>query len=189
VPTGQPTLGRLNSAVSCLNNRAHYTRRADGGGQRCYRLSWRIARSRWGGRPPTASMCHGAGCRDPAEGAARDEHYHDRTGHRQDGLFAKGKFCLTRRGELLLPQCRGRSGADRAGLEVGSIVPRGSRPLGVGHEAAAVDGSPAAGRPSNSATAVGQGLSVASAGHSCARQPIRTPGRSAGRRGGEPPCR
>jgi hypothetical protein len=24
VPTGQPTLGRLNSAASCLSNRAHY---------------------------------------------------------------------------------------------------------------------------------------------------------------------
>jgi hypothetical protein len=26
MPTGQPTLGRLNSAASCLNIRAHYTR-------------------------------------------------------------------------------------------------------------------------------------------------------------------
>jgi transposase len=25
VPIGQPTLGRLNSAASCLNNRPHYT--------------------------------------------------------------------------------------------------------------------------------------------------------------------
>ena len=25
MPTGQPTLGRLNSAVRCLNNRPHYT--------------------------------------------------------------------------------------------------------------------------------------------------------------------
>jgi hypothetical protein len=27
MPTGQPTLGRLNSAVRCLNNRPHYNRR------------------------------------------------------------------------------------------------------------------------------------------------------------------
>jgi len=26
VPVGQPTLGRLNSAASCLNNRPHYSR-------------------------------------------------------------------------------------------------------------------------------------------------------------------
>src|SRR3954453_6893539 len=38
----------------------------------------------------------------------------------------------------------------------GGAVPRGSRPLGVDHEAAAMDDSAAAGRPSGCTAAVGQ---------------------------------
>jgi hypothetical protein len=66
----------------------------------------------------------------------------------KNGLFAKGKFCLIRRGKLVLPRCRARLGADSLLPEAGGAVPRGSRPLGVGHEAAAMDGPAAAGRPS-----------------------------------------
>jgi len=126
---------------------------------------------------------------EPAKGAVRDEHYHDRAGYRQDGLFAKDKFCLIRRGQLVLPQRGARSGADRALPDAGSAVPKGSRPFGVDHEAAAVGGSPAAGRPSDGATAVGQGLSVASAGDHRAHRPACCSGHSAGRRGGEPSCK
>ena len=122
-------------------------------------------------------------------GAIRHGDYNDRPGSGQDGLFAKDKFCLIRRGQLVLAQRRARSGSDRALPDAGAAVPRGSRPLGAGHEAAAVDRAPAAGRPSNGATAVGQGLSVASAGHRRARRPACSSGRSVGRRGGEPSCK
>jgi hypothetical protein len=41
---------------------------------------------------------------------------------------------------LILPKRQVRLGADRALPEAGGTIPRGSRPFGVGHEAAAVDG-------------------------------------------------
>jgi hypothetical protein len=141
-----------------------------------------------GGRPQ-ASMYQNPGRWKQTGRTVRDERYHDRFGHGKDGLFAKDKFCLIRRGQLVLPQRGARSGADRALPDAGSAVPKGSRPFGVDHEAAAVGGSPAAGRPSDGATAVGQGLSVASAGDHRAHRPACCSGHSAGRRGGEPSCK
>ena len=73
-------------------------------------------------------------------GAIRHGGCDDRPRSGQDGLFAKGKFCLIRRGQSVLVQRRARTGSDRALPDAGASVPRGSRPLGVGHEAAAVDG-------------------------------------------------
>ena len=124
-------------------------------------------------------------CDDHESGRRPDADYHHRSRHRQDGLFAKDKFCLIRRGRLVLAQRRARSGSDRALPGAGAAILRGSCPLGAGHEAAAVDSPPAAGRPSGGAAAVGQGLSAASAGP-C--RPARTPGHSAGGRRGGPSC-
>lgn len=123
------------------------------------------------------------------EEATHHGDYHDRPGHRQDGLFAKGKFCLIRQGRVALPQRRVRLEADRTLPEVGGIVPRGFCLLGVSHEAAAVDGSAAVGRPCGGATAVGQSLSAASTGHRRARRRAHAVGRSVGRHRGEPPCK
>ena len=148
------------------------------------RRPWRVQ----GGRPPDGISVPRCGLSRPAEGAARDERHHDRPGHRQDGLFTNGNFCLTRRGQLVLPQYRARSGADRERLEAGGAVPGGPRLLGVGHATAAVGGPPAAGGPSGGAAAAGQDLSAAPAGHHRTPRQVRSPGRPVGRRGGEPSC-
>ncbi len=47
-------------------------------------------------------------------GLVHHDDHHDRRRPCQDGLFAKDKFCLTRRGRLVRPKRRVRSGADRA---------------------------------------------------------------------------
>ena len=106
-----------------------------------------------------------------------------------NSLFAKDKFCLIRRGRLVLAQRRARSGSDRALPGAGAAILRGSCPLGAGHEAAAVDRAPATGRPSSGTTAVGQGLSGASAGRRRARRPAGSSARSIGPCGGEPSCK
>ena len=54
-------------------------------------------------------------------GAIRHGGYDDRPRSGQDGLFAKGKFCLIRRGQLVLPQRRARSGSDRALPDAGAL--------------------------------------------------------------------
>ena len=121
--------------------------------------------------PLTASPCRAGALAGQLTGAIHDATYDRRPRSGQDGLFAKDKFCLIRRGRLVLAQRRARSGPDRALPGAGAAVPRGFRPLGAGHEAAAVDRAPAAGRPSNGTTAAGQGLSGASAGRRRARRP------------------
>jgi len=142
-----------------------------------------------GGRPPAARYAKVRAVKTGRKGAAHNEHHHDRPGCRQDGLFAKGKFCLIRWGRLVLPERRGRVGADRMLLKASSTVLGGSRPLGVDHEAAAVDGLSAASRPSGGAAEVGQGLSTAPAGRRRGPRHARLLGHSVGRPGGEPPCK
>src|SRR3954469_6271535 len=71
-----------------------------------------------------------------------------------DGLFTKDKFCLTRQGVLALSwRCTPR-GADRQTPKAGAAVPRGSCPLGVGHEATALDGGAGPSQPPGSRAAV-----------------------------------
>ncbi len=110
-------------------------------------------------------------------------------GHLEDGLFAEGKFCLIRRGGLVLPQPRGWTVGNRALPEPVGAVPRGSRPFEAGHEAAAVDGPPADGGPCGGAAALGQGLSAASADGRRTSRHACSPGCSVGRLGGEPSCK
>src|SRR4028119_1842037 len=95
----------------------------------------------------TALLPAGPDCPAEPEGGDHGWGDDDRPRHRQDGLFAKGKFCLIRRSRLVLPQRPGRSGTDGVLPAAGDAVPRGSRPLGVVHEATAVGAPPAAGRP------------------------------------------
>src|SRR4051812_40308213 len=105
-----------------------------------------------------------------------------------DGLFTKDKFCLTRQGVLaLLWRCSPR-GADRQTPKAGAAVPRGSCPLGVGHEATALDGGAGPSQPPGSRAAVGPGLPAASV--NARRGSGRPRGRHSDRHiGGESPCR
>src|SRR5918995_1008610 len=81
--------------------------------------------------------------------------------HRVDGLFTNDKFCLTRQGTLALSRRRSPLGADRQPPDAGAAVPRGSCPLGVGHEATALDGGAGPSQPPGSRAAVGPGLPAA----------------------------
>src|SRR5690349_1627135 len=78
-----------------------------------------------------------------------------------DGLFTTDKFCLTRQGTLALSRQRSPLGADRPTPNAGAAVPRGSCPLGVDHEATALDGGAGPSQPPGSRAAVGPGLPAA----------------------------
>jgi hypothetical protein len=107
---------------------------------------------------------------------------------RVDGLFTKDKFCLTRQGVLALSWRCSPRGADRQTPKAGAAVPRGSCPLGVGHEATALDGGAGPSQPPGSRAAVGPGLPAASV--NARRGSGRPRGRHSDRHiGGESPCR
>jgi len=56
------------------------------------------------------------------KGAFDDRGYDHRHRLGEDGLFAKDKFCLIRRGRLVLAQRRARSGSDRALPGAGAAI-------------------------------------------------------------------
>src|SRR4051812_6968466 len=106
-----------------------------------------------------------------------------------DGRFTNDKFCFVRHGQLALSWRRAPFGPDRRPAAAEASAPEGSRPRGVDHEPASLDGHALLDQPSGRAQALGQSLSAASRRGWTVnnRGPRRRRSEASPR--GEPPCR
>ena len=108
---------------------------------------------------------------------------------RLDGRFTNDKFCFVRHGQLALSWRRAPFGSDGRPATAEASAPEGSRPRGVDHEPASLDGHALLDQPSERAQALGQSLSAAPrrGWTTNNRGPRRRRSEASAR--GEPPCR